>query len=309
MSIAVFSHSDCLRHDTGSGHPESVERLPVILAALKSSDFSRHLEFLEAPAATKVQVLLVHTPAHYERVQHAVSLAGTHHALDPDTIISEGSLQAALHAVGAGCEAVDKVLGGTYSSAFCAVRPPGHHAIPSRAMGFCLFNNIAIAAAHAMSTHGLKRVAIVDFDVHHGNGTQDAFEQDKRVLYISTHQRSHYPGTGNENEQGAGNILNLPLPAGTDGGHYREVFSSRVIPAIEAFEPQLILVSAGFDAHRNDPLAGFMLMEEDYQWIGEQLRNVAEKCCEGKVVSFLEGGYWLPSLAASTASYLSAFAA
>ncbi len=307
MKTAIFSHPDCLQHETGSMHPESPARLAAIMDALKSCDFSGKLDFVNAPVGTRDQILLVHTPDHLGFVESSIPADESLAYLDADTVISKGSFPAALRAVGAGCQAVDDVMQGKYKSAFCAVRPPGHHATPSRAMGFCIFNNIAIAARHAMQKYNLQRVAIVDFDVHHGNGTQDAFARDASVLYISTHQWPHYPGTGQPNEKGVGNLINIPLPAGTAGKAYRNIFSENVIPALKNFKPQLILASAGFDAHRDDPLASIKLTKEDYQWIGNQLSSIANECCGGKVISMLEGGYNLPALAESTVSYLRAF--
>lgn len=275
--------------------------------ALKSCAFTDKLDFVDAPLGTREQILLVHTPEYLGFVESAIPQNESLAYLDSDTIISKGSFQAALRAVGAGCQAVDDVMHGKYNSAFCAVRPPGHHATPYQAMGFCIFNNIAIAARYALQQYGLERVAIVDFDVHHGNGTQAAFERDARVLYISTHQWPHYPGTGQPNEKGAGNLINLALPAGADGKAYRAIFLENITPALRNFKPQLILSSAGFDAHRDDPLASIKLSKSDYKWIGEQIAATANECCGGKVVSLLEGGYHLQALAESTVNYLSAF--
>jgi len=307
MKIAIFSHPDCLMHDTGPLHPENPARLTAIMDGLKSCDFINKLDFISAPLGTREQILLVHTAKYLELVERSIPADESLAHLDSDTVMSNGSFQAALRAVGSGCQAVDDVMHDKYKSAFCAVRPPGHHATPDRAMGFCIFNNIAIAARHAMQKYNLKRVAIVDFDVHHGNGTQAAFEQDARVLYISTHQWPHYPGTGKPDEKGVDNILNLVLPAGTDGETYRTIFSENIIPALHNFQPQLILASAGFDAHKNDPLASIKLTEEDYKWIGHQLYGIANECCGGKVVSMLEGGYNLQALAESTKSYIAAY--
>ncbi len=308
MSIAIFFHPDCLQHDTGLGHPESAARLSVILDGLKNCGFSQELDFIPATLGTRTQVLLAHTPEHYDHIAQSIPAEGDYTYLDPDTIMSHGSFQAALRAVGASCEAIDKVVTGKYDSAFCAIRPPGHHATSNRAMGFCLFNNVAIAARHAIQMHKLERVAIVDLDVHHGIGTEEIFKRDARVLYISTHEWPHYPGTGSAAEKGVGNIVNIPLSAATDGTEYRTVFSENVMSTLRNFQPQLILVSAGFDAHRDDPLASIKLVEDDYRWIGTQLRSVANEYCGGKTISFLEGGYNLRALAASAVSYVSAFA-
>jgi len=306
VTIAIYTHADCLQHDTGPGHAERIDRLRAVLDALKTPPFSAQLSFIDAPLAQNADLLLAHDALYVQAIRAAAPAAGFV-PLDPDTVMSPGSLNAALRAAGAGCAAVDAVMAGQYKTAFCAVRPPGHHATRDQAMGFCLFNNIAIAAFHALNNHHLERVAIVDFDVHHGNGTQDIIEPDKRVLYISTHQSPLFPGTGRTGENEKGHILNLPLPQGTDGETYREIFESAVMPALEQFAPQLLLVSAGFDAHRNDPLAGLQLVEDDYRWIGEQLLTVAEKYCKGRSISFLEGGYNLEFLGSSAVAYLSAF--
>lgn len=305
MTLAIYTHADCLAHDTGPGHPEQIDRLRVILDALKASSFANQLSFIEAPLAHEADLLLAHD-AGYIRAIRAAAPATGFISLDADTIMSPGSLNAALRAAGAGCAAVDAVMAGQYKTAFCAVRPPGHHATRYQAMGFCIFNNIAVTAFHALQKHTLKRVAIVDFDVHHGNGTQDIIAPDTRVLYISTHQSPLFPGTGRISENQTGHILNLPLPQGTDGAAYREIFTEAVMPALEQFAPELLLVSAGFDAHMNDPLAGLRLVEDDYLWIGEQLSAVAEKHCRGKIISFLEGGYNLDFLARSTVAYIGA---
>ena len=306
MTIAVFHHADCLAHDPGAGHPESPARLSSVLSALKTCDFADRLAFVEAPLGTRDQVLLAHTEAHLRDIE-ANAPTRSRIALDPDTIMSPGSLQAALRAVGAACAAVDGIVAGKHTAAFCATRPPGHHAPSNRAMGFCLFNQIAVAARHAHAQHGFERVAIVDFDVHHGNGTEAIFARDSNVLYISTHQWPFYPGTGEASRSVTEHILNLPLEAGTDGTRYRRIFEHYVIPALLAHGPEFILVSAGFDAHRDDPLANLGLTAADYRWIGEQIATVAQNSCEGRVVSVLEGGYNLEALAESCVSYLSAF--
>lgn len=307
MTIAIYTHPDCLMHDTGPGHPERIARLEVILDALRAAPFADQLAFVEAPLAEEKDLLLAHGAQHIQSICTAAPTTGCV-AIDADTIMSPDSLQAALRAAGAACAAVDAVIARQYKSAFCAVRPPGHHATHDQAMGFCLFNNIAIAALHALQESAIERVAIVDFDVHHGNGTQDIVEPHKRILFVSTHQSPFYPGTGFATENQAGHILNIPLSPGTDGEEYREIFKSAVLPALERFMPQLLLVSAGFDAHRDDPLAGLELVEDDYRWIGAELTAAAEKYCEGRMISFLEGGYNLEHLASSVVAYLSASA-
>lgn len=306
MTLVIFSHPDCLLHDTGTRHPENAGRLGAILNTLKQGDFSKKSEFSTAPLATDHQLLLAHTEEYIRYIQRNVPKEGYVY-LDGDTVISPGSWNAALRAAGAGCAAVDGVMARKFLGAFCAVRPPGHHAASDNAMGFCIFNNISIAALYAIAEYGLKRVAIMDFDVHHGNGTQAIMERNDKVFFISTHQMPLWPGTGSSEEKGIGNIMNIPLLPGTDGKKYRALFQSLVIPALEYFKPELVLVSAGFDAHREDPLAHIRLSEEDYGWIGAQLRTVAEKYCQGRVVSFLEGGYNHAALAGSVEAYVKMF--
>jgi len=305
MTIAIYTHPDCLEHDTGPAHPECIDRLDVILKALRAAPFADQLAFTSASPADKEDLLLAHDAAQIKTVFDTAPTEG-YAQIDADTMMSPGSLDAALRAAGAACMAVDDVMAGEYKTAFCAVRPPGHHATRQQAMGFCLFNNIAIAALHALEHYQLKRIAIVDFDVHHGNGTQDIVAGDKRILFISTHQSPFYPGTGFTSENQPGHILNIPLPQGTDGAAYREIFTSSVLPALDEFKPQLLLVSAGFDAHLNDPLAGLGLVEDDYTWVGAQLKIVAKKYCSGRMISFLEGGYNLKHLASSVVAYVGA---
>jgi acetoin utilization deacetylase AcuC-like enzyme len=304
MTLAVYTHPDCLEHHEGPGHPESPARLHVILDALKTCDFADKLEIIDAPSAEDDLLLLAHSQGHLDHIRESLPVSGYAH-LDADTAMSPDSFRAARRAAGAGCAAIEAIIAGKYKTAFCAVRPPGHHATRNRAMGFCLFNNIAIAALFALQRHNVSGIAIVDFDVHHGNGTQDIIEPEKRILYISTHQSPFYPGTGYSQENRPNHILNLPLPQGTDGKAYRKVFVESVMPALEQFAPELLLVSAGFDAHRDDPLAGLQLTEDDYRWIGQQLITIANTYCGGKVISFLEGGYNLDVLGSSVMAYLS----
>lgn len=304
MALAIYTHPVCLQHDTGPGHPENTKRLEVILHALKTASFTTPLIFIEAPAATEAQLLLAHTQQHINTIRQVTPASGLHY-LDADTLISPNSLQAALHAAGAGCAAVEAIISGQFEKAFCAIRPPGHHATSQQAMGFCLFNNIAIAALYALKHHGLERVAIMDFDVHHGNGTQEILEDERRVLYISTHQSPLYPGTGWQ-ESNKGSVLNLPLPPGTESKTYRRVFTDSVLPALDTFNPQLLLVSAGFDGHKKDPLSDMQLAEEDYRWIGQQLNECARQHSQNRMISFLEGGYHHQALAASVTAYLNA---
>ena len=303
QTLALFSHPACAGHDTGPGHPENAERLRAVERALAAPRFAA-LDRRTAPRAARAQLERVHTPAAVERVLAAVPAEGYAH-IDGDTVVSPGSGEAALRAAGAACAAVDAVLGGAARRAFCAVRPPGHHAEPDRAMGFCLFNNAAVGAAHALAAHGLQRVAVLDFDVHHGNGTQAAFAKEARVLFVSSHQSPLYPGTGAASETGVGNIVNMPLAPGTGGAGFRAAWDG-AFDRVESFHPELIVVSAGFDAHRRDPLAGLALVEEDFAWITRRIAEVADGSCAGRVVSTLEGGYDMDALAASAAAHVAA---
>jgi acetoin utilization deacetylase AcuC-like enzyme len=302
MTTLLLTHPACLNHDTGYGHPESASRLRAIEEALAAPDF-KPLKREEAPRADLAAIERLHPKAYVEMVQAAIP-ARDHNWLDADTIVSPGSWEAALRATGATLYAVDQVMAGNADNAFCAVRPPGHHAEPSRAMGFCLFNSVAVAALHARAKHGAKRVAVVDFDVHHGNGTQAAFWTDKDLLYASTHQMPLFPGTGALNETGVGNIWNAPLAPGDDGEDFLAAFEGRILPALDAFAPDFLLISAGFDAHIRDPLAQIRLLEPDFAWVTEQLMEAAAKHAGGKLVSTLEGGYDLEALASSAAVHV-----
>jgi len=276
-----------------------------VLKALDGPDFAA-LERRQAPCATRAQLALVHPESYIDAVLATIPEAG-YAALDMDTTVSPGSGEAALRAAGAVIAAVDAVFDGTADTAFCAVRPPGHHAEPRRAMGFCLFNNVAVAALHARTVHGARRVAVVDFDVHHGNGTQAAFWDDGDLFYASTHQMPLYPGTGSAEERGAhDNIVNVPLPPGAGGPEFRRAMSDLVLPRLRTFVPDLILVSAGFDAHADDPLAGLQLHEDDYVWVTTEILAVARQSCAGRVVSALEGGYDLGALGRSAAAHVRA---
>lgn len=302
MTTFLYTHPDCLEHDPGAHHPESPARLRAVLAALSAPRFAG-LQQREAPQAALDDLLRVH-PRHFvEHILKAVPAAG-HVALDADTVLSAASGRAALRATGAVSAAVDAVIVGEATNAFCAVRPPGHHAEPQRAMGFCLFNNAAVGAVRACEVHGLERVAVIDFDVHHGNGTQTAFEADPRLFYASTHQFPLYPGTGAASETGVGNIVNVPLRPMSGSASFRRAFSERVFPALDEFRPLLVIVSAGFDAHKSDPLAQLMLDESDYVWVTEQLVEAAFRHARGRLVSTLEGGYDLPALGASAAAHV-----
>ncbi len=305
MSVLLLTHRACLAHDPGPYHPECPDRLRAVLRALEDEEFSTLIRD-EAPRATEEQLCRVH-PARYVQAILGIRPEGEETvALDGDTLMSAGSAEAALRAAGAAVAAVDAVIRGEVRRAFCATRPPGHHAEPARPMGFCLFSNAAVAARHAQAAHGVAKVAVVDFDVHHGNGTQACFEQDASLFYASSHQWPLYPGTGDRHERGVGNIVNATLPPGADGEAFRAAWRDVLIPALEAFGPGLLVISAGFDAHARDPLAQLRVREGDFGWLTAELCAVAERHCRGRVVSLLEGGYDLPALAASAAAHVRA---
>jgi acetoin utilization deacetylase AcuC-like enzyme len=308
MARTLFlTHKACLEHDPGHGHPERPDRLRAILERLAAPDFAA-LERREAPPATREAIAAVHDRRLVDAVLDAVPPHGQV-AIDADTVMSPGSGEAALRAAGAVLAAVDAVVAGEADNAFCAVRPPGHHAEPARPMGFCLFNNIAIGAAHARVRHGIARVALLDFDVHHGNGTQAVVERDAALFFASSHQWPLYPGTGAASETGVGNVVNLPLRAMTGSAEFRAAWRTKVFPALEAFRPELVMISAGFDAHRRDPLGGLQLVEDDYAWITTEFVRIARSHAKGRVVSTLEGGYDLEALAESVAAHLGALMA
>lgn len=303
MATRYFEHDIFLQHITPPGHPERPDRLRAISQALEADIFA-DLGRVEAPRADEDAVLLAHPPEFLEKVRDAIPEIGMA-LIDNDTVASPKSMEAALHAVGGAMAAVDAVMTGACDNAFLAARPPGHHAEKTTAMGFCLFNTAAIAARHAQRAHAAERVAIVDWDVHHGNGTQDIFWDDASVLYCSTHQMPLYPGTGALSEAGEhGTIVNAPLAPGDDGELFREAFRTRVLTSIGDFSPDLIIVSAGFDAHHRDPLAELNLVEDDFDWATGKIMESAERACDGRLVSLLEGGYDLKGLAASTAAHI-----
>ena len=303
MTTALYTHPDCLSHVTPPGHPEQVARLEVILEALSTPEFDA-LDRHEAEIAGDDVLLRVHPQAHLEAIRSAAPTGGFR-SLDPDTHMSPGSLNAALRAAGAQVQAVEAAVRGNVRNAFCAVRPPGHHAETQTPMGFCLFGNVVVGARHALDALGLSRVAIMDFDVHHGNGTQDLVWDDARILFTSTHQSPLYPGTGLAHERGAhDNILNVPLAPLSDGAVFRKAMQRQILPTIDAFAPEMIFISAGFDAHAADPLANLNLVEEDFVWATQAICDLADAHCAGRVVSTLEGGYDLPALAASVAAHV-----
>jgi acetoin utilization deacetylase AcuC-like enzyme len=308
MKTALITHEACIAHQVPPGHPEHSGRLESVLRALAGGDFSPLLR-QDAPKADKAALTRVHDADYIEDILGAVPSSG-YVQFDSDTYGSPGTGEAILRAAGAVILAVDLVMQGEAKNAFCAVRPPGHHALSSQAMGFCLFNNVAVGAWHARDKYGLKRIAVVDFDVHHGNGTQATFFSDPELFFASTHQSPLYPGTGHRSETGvASNILNLPLTPGSGGVQFRAAFEAALLPALRAFKPELILISAGFDAHKNDPLAQLRLDDSDFFWATEQICAVARDICEGRVVSTLEGGYDLDALASSAQSHVRALMA
>ena len=294
MRTAYISHFDCLKHDTSPAHPESPGRLAAIEDRFVETGLSDVLRNIDAPEVRREHLLRVHTRRHVETVEAMVPSSGYAH-LDPDTIISPGSLVAARRAAGAVTEAVDLVLSGDMSSAFCGVRPPGHHAESGRAMGFCLFNNIAVGAAHALEEHGLDKVAIIDFDVHHGNGTEEIFKDEPRVLFCSTYQHPFFPFT--PQLENAANRVSIPLDATARSEEFRAAVVDHWLPALKKFEPELIFVSAGFDAHVDDDMSNVSLTDADFRWVTEQIVAVAATSAAGRIVSVLEGGYELNSLA------------
>jgi acetoin utilization deacetylase AcuC-like enzyme len=306
MTTLIYTHEACFDHRPGPHHPESPARLEAVLQALKTPDFDAAI-WRDAPLGTFEQVLHVHTPDYVDQVQAASPTEG-YRALDAgDTILSPGSLEAVLRCVGAACAGVDDVVAGQAANVFCATRPCGHHAEADQAMGFCVFNQAAIAALHAREKHGIQRVAVVDFDVHHGNGTQNSFYDDPDLFYGSCHQSQFYPGTGERHETGvAGNIVNVPFPRRTGSAAFRAAMTQQLLPALRKFAPGLLIISAGFDAHHLDPLGGLQFTDDDYHWITRELMKVADETADGRVVSVLEGGYSLEGLASGTAAHVRA---
>lgn len=294
MPTAYISHPECLEHDTGEAHPERAQRLSAIEDRFISTSLFDVLRYYEAPEVTEEQLLRVHSPEYLEFIRAAAPVSG-YARLDPDTVISPGTLRAARRAAGAMVLAVDLVASGDMESAFCCVRPPGHHAESGRAMGFCLYNNIAVGVAHALREHGIKRAAIIDFDVHQGNGTEEIFDKEQRVLFCSAFQHPFFPFTPLlENTL---NRVNVPLDASAKSDEFRAAVTHHWLPALEDFSPELVFVSAGFDAHRDDDMSHVSLTDSDYRWVSEQIVKVAERSASGRVISVLEGGYELNSLA------------
>lgn len=301
MAIAYISHAECLQHDTGEGHPENARRISAIEDQLIATGLLDVLRYFDAPEVTSDQLLRVHARAYLDAIA-AMEPESGYKRVDPDTIISAGSLQAARRAAGAVVAATDLVLNGEVESAFCSVRPPGHHAEINRAMGFCLYNNIAVGAAHALEQYGVNKLAILDFDVHHGNGTEDIFKDDHRVLFCSTFQHPFYPYTALL--EPAENRVNVPLQAGAGSEEFRAAVTDRWLPALDKFSPEMVFVSAGFDAHRDDDMSHVNLTDADFTWVTERIVDVASKSASGRIVSTLEGGYELRSLARCVESHI-----
>ena len=301
MPVAFITHADCLRHEMGAWHPERPERLTAIEDQLVASGIGQFLERHDAPLASDEQLARVHPPEYVRAIRAAAPQEGTVH-LDPDTAMNPHTLQAALRAAGAAVLATDLVLRGKAEAAFCSVRPPGHHACRARPMGFCIFNNVAVAARHALEAHGLERVAIVDFDVHHGNGTEDIFASDPQVLMASTFQHPFYPYSGTHDP--AFNMVNVPLGAGAGSKQFRKAVSEAWIPALDGFKPQLVVFSAGFDAHAEDDMAMLSLSDQDYAWVTQAVKAVADRHAGGRMVSMLEGGYALSALGRSVVQHV-----
>jgi len=307
MHTAYITHPLCAKHLIADWHPEAPARLAAIDDRLHAAQLFDYLcHFHHPPLATKEQLSRVHDLTYIDHIFASAPTEPGHYELDPDTAMNEHSLAAALHAAGAAVRAVDKVMASKVQNAFCAIRPPGHHATRNQAMGFCIFNNVAVAAAHALVEHGLKRVAIVDFDVHHGNGTEDIFQADERVLLCSTFQHPFYPYSGADTV--SDHIINVPLPAGTTGRAYRAAFEARILPALDAFKPEMILFSAGFDSHREDDMGQFGLVEADFIWITETVMDIAARHADKRIVSVLEGGYDLNSLGRRVAAHIKTLA-
>ena len=305
MTTLLITHPSGLDHLTPLGHPERPDRLRALAEVFAEERFQM-LQHVAAPGAPLETIALCHPMDYIQALREATPKQGIVQ-IDADTSMSPGSFEAAVHAVGGAVHAVDEVVGKRADNAFVAMRPPGHHTETARAMGFCLFNTAAIAARYAQDHHGLGRVAVIDFDVHHGNGTQDIFWDDATAMYCSTHQMPLYPGTGAKSETGAHNtIVNAPLSAGDGGDKFREAFNSRILPRLREFGPELVVISAGFDAHKRDPLANLQLVESDFEWATKQLMEIADKSAQGRVVSVLEGGYDLQGLSQSAAAHVTA---
>ncbi|MBI1365609.1 MAG: histone deacetylase family protein [Alphaproteobacteria bacterium] len=308
MTTLLFSHAAFAAHEVPAGHPENAQRYQAVEAALGGEDFAPLIR-KPAPMATGEQIERIHKSSYRQALSEVAPAKGVLR-LDPDTFIGPFTIEAASRAAGAACAAVDAVFAGEARNAFVSSRPPGHHALPGRAMGFCFFNAAAIAAMHARAVHGARRVAVVDFDVHHGNGTEAAFWNDENAFYASSHEHPQFPGTGRASDRGAfDNIANAPLETGTDGEGFRRAWGESLLPALSDFRPDFVVISAGFDAHRGDPVGGFFLTEEDFVWVTREIAAVARQACAGRLISVLEGGYRPAALASSVAAHVKALMA
>jgi acetoin utilization deacetylase AcuC-like enzyme len=305
MATAFITHADCLKHEMGAHHPERPERLGAVEDQLIAAGLDGYLTRFDAPLATDEQLARVHPPDYVRAIREVAPQHGTVH-LDPDTAMNPHTLNAALRAAGAAVMGVDLVLSGKFSSSFANVRPPGHHACRARPMGFCIFNNVAVAARHALQAHGLERVAIIDFDVHHGNGTEDIFEGDEQVLMASTFQHPFYPYSGTDNP--ASNMVNVPLAAGSGSKELKKAVTEAWLPALDDFKPELVIFSAGFDAHTEDDMAMLRFTDADYAWVTAELKKVADRYAKGRMVSMLEGGYALSALGRSAVQHIKVMA-
>lgn len=304
-TTAFITHRDCWLHEMGSFHPECPDRLAAINDRLIAAGLDLYLSFYDAPLATEEQIVRAHAKEYLAELIDSAPEQGIRH-LDPDTAMSPNTMKAALRSAGAGVLATDLVLKGEIENAFCAVRPPGHHAERAKAMGFCFLNNVAIAARHALEAHGLQRVAVIDFDVHHGNGTENIFRDDPRVLMVSIFQHPFYPYSGTETQ--SANMVNVPVPAGTRGDAFRQVVSDVWLPALRGYRPEMLFVSAGFDAHYEDDMGSCGLVESDYVWVTDQLKELAAECGHKRIVSILEGGYSLSAMARSAVAHIKSLA-
>ncbi len=303
MSTAIVTHKDCILHDTGIHHPESQERLLSVFKTLKNFK-SKKIQWIDGPNINLKHINLVHSEHHIKNIINNVPTKGFFN-IDADTVLSPNSIKSAFKAMGSVCKAVDLICTEKFKNAFCPIRPPGHHAEPEKAMGFCLFNNVAIGAYYAKLKYKLKKCAVIDFDVHHGNGTQKKFWNDPNMFYASTHQEGIFPGTGFKNEIGVNNnIINVPLPGGTNGLLFKKSYEDIIIPNLKKFSPDMIFISAGFDGHKDDPLADFKLTEEDFFWVTNKLRNFSDKYCKKRLVSCLEGGYNIDALSKSSLAHV-----
>ena len=303
--LQIYTHPSAFAHDTGAGHPESIARIQSVMSVFDDAPFDA-LPMMKARAATMAELTRAHPLSYIQKLQDSLPFDDDYAFIDGDTVLCPTSLDAATHAAGAVCQAVDDIATGQTQHAFCAMRPPGHHAMPEQAMGFCFYNNIFIGARHAQAAHNIAKIAIIDFDVHHGNGTDFMARKAENIFYISSHQSPLFPGTGDPAENIDGQILNINFDAGTSSETFRATYKSTVFPALHAFAPDLIMISAGFDAHKNDPIGGMKLTDDDFGWATSEIAKIANQYCGGRIISVLEGGYDLHALKTATTAHLSA---